>query len=286
MLPSSLLQYLAQSFSASVTSAARPAMTFFVIQISVLIGSKMEWLTVSPNINWMLHPIVIAGILILTILEMMAQHDEDISMMMHDLKIHQIVAACGTYASVLFFSSLGLPTEEAAQMLQSEAVNSEIVTKTQDILIPYAKGEKTGTLHFGVATSAVVSNLSITYLRGYIHEYLDDLDLLPIWQKIESGGVIGALIILVLAPVLCLFLFLLVLIMGTIMGFSIRKINQLRDKKERYPCPKCEILIRQEALICKSCRTTLIPKKTLTSKRRIGLREAFFPQKTIEHSSS
>ena len=286
MLPSSLLQYLAQSLSASFTSAARPALTFFVVQISVLIGAKMEWLSTSPNITWMLHPIVIAGALILTILESMAQHDEDISMMMHDLKIHPIIAACGTYASVLLFSSLGLPTEEAAQMLQSEAMKSNIVHTTKDIVLPYAKGENAGNLHLGVAASAVVSNLSITYLRGYIHEYLDDLDLLPIWQKIETGGVIGALLILILAPVLCLVLFLGVLIMGSIIGFSIRKINQQKDQMERYPCPQCGDSIRLEALICKSCHTTLVPKKNLHNKTKIGLREALFPQKTIEHSSS
>ena len=154
MLPSSLLQYLAQSFSASVTSAARPALTFFVIQFSVLIGAEMEWLAISPNITWMLHPLVVAGIFILTILEAMAQHDEDISMMMHDLKIHPILAACGTYASVLLFSSLGLPTEEAAQMLQSEAMTSDIVNQAQDIVIPYTKGENAGNLHLGVAAGA------------------------------------------------------------------------------------------------------------------------------------
>ena len=30
-------------------------------------------------------------------------------------------------------------------------------------------------------------NFGITYLRGYIHEYFDTLDLLPVWQKIETG---------------------------------------------------------------------------------------------------
>ena len=62
MVPATLLQYLAQSFSASVTSASRPALTFFVVQSSVLIGVHMEWLIVSPGIEWMLQPLVVGAL--------------------------------------------------------------------------------------------------------------------------------------------------------------------------------------------------------------------------------
>jgi len=280
MVPTTLLQYLAQSFSAAVTSASRPALTFFIIQSSILIGVQAEWLSIAPGIAWMIHPALFAMGLILTIIESMAQHDEDIAMMMNDFKIHQITAACGTYASVLLFSSLGLPTEEAMQMIQEQGASSSLVNSTQDMVIPYAQDQDASTMQLGVAAGAVISNLSITYVRGYIHEYLDDLDLLPIWQKIETGGVIGALILLLLAPLLCLFLLVIVLFVGAVLGFTIRTANKLKDSRERYQCPSCNHRVRKEAIICSACRVELDPQKLLaTDGEKIGLMEAFFPKK-------
>ena len=97
----------------------------------------MEWLNASPGIEWMLQPLVVGAVLVLTILEYMAQHDEDIAMMLHDLNIHPILAACGIcLRSPLFFSG---PPNRRSGRLQSEAAKSGVVQQTQDIIIPYAK---------------------------------------------------------------------------------------------------------------------------------------------------
>lgn len=279
MLPTNIVQYLAQNFSASITSASRPALTFFVIQFSVFVSAAFDWLIVDPNLDWMVHPGTLAAGGIFAILEGLAQHDEDIAMLMHDFHVHKIVAALGTFSSALLFSSLGLPSEEALQVLGAGAVDSDLVESTKVVVQTYAGDTDPNKLQIGAVSGAVVSNVGITYARGYLHEYFDDLDILPIWQKIETGGVAGALILLLFAPVLCLIFLLSILTIGAILGFIIKSAQKMQDEMARYACPHCEHRVRQEAILCSSCHNELQPIKILASdEKRKKLVEQLFPK--------
>ena len=161
MLPTNIVQFLAQNFSASITSASRPALTFFVIQFSVFTSAAFNWLAVDPNLDWMVHPGTLAVGGIFAILEGLAQHDEDIAMLMHDFHVHKAAAALGTFSSALLFSSLGLPSEESLQVLGGGAMNSDLAETTKVVVQTYAGDVDPKKLQIGAVSGAVVSNIGI-----------------------------------------------------------------------------------------------------------------------------
>ena len=96
----------------------------------------------------------------------------------------------------------------------------------------------------------------------------------------RDRGVVGALILLLLAPLLCLIFLIGVLFFGLILGLMIRGVLKARDQMARYACPHCNHQVRQEAILCPSCHNDLQPVKLLASgEKRKGLKQALFPQK-------
>ena len=81
---------------------------------------------------------------LLAVFEALAQHDEDVAMLMHDFKIHQFIAGLGTFSTALLFTSLGVPMEDATQTVQETmasgggVVNPEAVEATKVVVQTYA----------------------------------------------------------------------------------------------------------------------------------------------------
>lgn len=295
MVATNLIQYLSQTLSASITSASRPALTFFVIQLSIFISSNFDWLVIEPNMEWMLHPGAMLVGAVLAILEGVSLHDEDIAMFLHDFKIQQFMATLGTFSSALLFTSIGLPSEEAIQMMNeltttatmaaTAGVNPEAIEATKVIVKSYAGDNDPKMIQMGTIATAVGSNFILTYGRGYLQEYIDDLELLSLWQKIETGGVIGALIVLLFAPLLCFIFLLGILAVGLFFGLMLRGVQKLQDDMARYECPNCMHRVRKEAILCSSCHTGLTPQTLLASTDKgQGLMQTLFP-KAIETGS-
>jgi hypothetical protein len=286
MVATNLLQYLSQSLSASITSAARPALTFFLIQFSIFISSYLGWLVIEPNMGWMLNPVVVLIGGVLATLEGVALHDEDVAMFLLDFKINQFMGTLGTFSSALLFTSIGLPSEEAIQMMNeltasaTAGINPDALEATTVIVTSYAGDNDSKMIQMGTIAFAVGSNSVLTYGRGRLQEFIDDLELLSLWQKIETGGVVGALILLLLAPVICLFLLLVVVVVGAFFGLMLRGIKKRMDDMARYECPHCMHRIRKEAVLCFSCHTDLEPQTLLVSTdQKQGLLQTLFPKK-------
>ena len=285
MVATNLIQYLSQTLSASITSASRPALTFFLIQCSIFISSNFDWLVIEPNMEWMLHPVAVLVGVVLAILEGVSLHDEDIAMFLHDFKIQQFMGTLGTLSSALLFTSIGLPSEEAIQMMNelttaaTAGINPEALEASKVIVTSYAGDNDPKMIQMGTIAFAVGSNSVLTYGRGRLQEYIDDLELLSLWQKIETGGVIGALIVLLFAPVLCFIFLLGILVVGLFFGLMLRGVQRLQDDRARYECPNCMHRVRKEAILCSSCHTDL-PPQTLLASRDEGQRlmQKLFPK--------
>jgi len=263
MTPYNLIQYLAQSISTSISSTSRPALTFFVIQVSIYISSMLGYTNVVPQFEWLISPATIAIAGILTVVEFFAQHDEDISSLLIDFKAMHLLSAFGAFSSALLFSSLGLPLEDAMQYIDGDTQN-ELLSQTQKVVM---SSHDTST-QVGVIFGSVTGNLVLSHFRAEFHEWLEELSLLKAWQRIETGGVLGALIILLIAPILCLILLILALVGGLILGIAIKRVQKVIDDKSRTNCPECDHRVRKEAILCCSCGIDLEPQILLSPQEK------------------
>lgn len=263
MTPYNLVQYLAQSISTSISSTSRPALTFFVIQLSIYFSSMWGYTSVVSQFEWLISPATIGIAGILTVVEFFAQHDEDISSLLIDFKAMHLLSAFGAFSSALLFSSLGLPLEDAMQYIDGDTQN-EILSQTQKVVM---SNHDTST-QVGVVFGSVTGNLVLSHFRAELHEWLEELSLLKAWQRIETGGVLGALIILLIAPILCLILLTLALLGGLILGITIKRVQKVIDNKSRTNCPECDHKVRKEAILCCSCGIDLEPQTLLSPQEK------------------
>lgn len=256
MVPVGLLGYFAQTIAVSITSASRPAMTFLLIQLSVHVSYLNGWISVSPEFQWMISPVTLGVSLVLMILEFLSQHEPDISTILDDFHVTPLFNAFGTLSSALLLHALGMPTEEAMMLLDGSQTN-QVTSVTADVI---ANGGKDTATQVGLVVGSITANLGLTYYRARLHEWLDELDLLLFWQRLEAGGVLAALCVLIFSPVLCLILLVMAVISGAIFGVIIRKIQNELDHRSRYECPHCGEKIRSEAILCFSCHNDVEPK--------------------------
>ncbi|MEC7986566.1 MAG: hypothetical protein VX278_15475 [Myxococcota bacterium] len=263
MLPSSFFEYFAQSISSSISSASRPALTFFIIQISVFFSAMYGYTAIVPQFAWLVAPVTICLAGILVVLEFISQHENDISTALDDIKVTPLINAFGAFSSALLFSSLGLPAEEAMQFIDGSADN-QVTNLTQEAI---SSGQDTVT-QVGMVVGSITANLTLTHYRAQLHQWLDDLEVLHIWQRLESGGVAAALIILLFSPILCLILLSMALLAGTILGLTIKKIQTHLDQRSRYECPHCAHNIRLEAIVCYACHNEVEPKRVLSAQEK------------------
>lgn len=287
-----LVQYGAQQIGASISSTTRPALTFFAIQLfaffSVQFGADInDTLGLSilaeqmdPSFAWLVNPVTLMLAFILSIGEMLAQHDEDVSALMNDFNVHQYINAFGAFSTALLISTLDASTFQGLESSSSYmgpgggnelAQTAKLIVETSPPAATW--GERAEQL--AVIVGAVGGNQILSYYRGQLHEWLDDLSLLKVWQRIETGGTVVALFILLIAPILCMILLLFTVAAGFVMGFIVKRVMRVLDQRARVACPHCETMIRGEAIACFSCGGDVTPQVLLTEKSKtLGLWEA------------
>ena len=258
-----LVRLLAQTFSSSILNSARPALTFFTIQLAVIYMSWMEVAVVPDNFAWLISPVTISVAGFLAILEHFALHEEDVQNMLHEFNVTPLLSAFGAFASALLFSSLGLPVEEAANLIDGESSN-KITEATQNVMTSHHSAEQ----KFMIVIASVAGNVILTHYRVKLYLWLDEMSLEKVWLRIETGGVLVALGLLVFAPLLCLVLLFVLLIAGAIFTVAINKAQAVMDARNRYGCPHCGNMIRVEALYCYSCHNDVTPKLALNEESK------------------
>jgi hypothetical protein len=112
-------------------------------------------------------------------------------------------------------------------------------------------------------TVAVGLNLVLTLARGKLMACLGDLGVKQVWQRIETGGVVVFLGLLVVSPVLVLGLLVGLVVGLTVLALFARAVELARDQRGRRPCPRCATRIRVEAVTCRQCHADVTPERWL-----------------------
>lgn len=249
-----LLRFLALTIGPAVTAAARPAVTFFAIQL-VAAGLVYGDIAALPGgFTWLVSvpALIVAGVL--AGLETAAKHDPDIAALLRDLKIDNITGAFGALSVALLFASLGLPEEEALRM--TGAVEGGGLLEATSTAVT---ADRSTPLQVGAIGGALGINVGLTWLRGELLEFVDDFELGKLWARLETGGVVGVLILLPLLPLVML-AFVTVFAVGLVaVSLGARAASDYADSRSRTDCEACGHRIREEASICPECRTERTP---------------------------
>jgi len=255
-----LLRFLAQTFGASFTSAARPGLTFFAVQCFAAVMVRMDMAVLPEALSWLVSFPAIGVAATMAVLELIAQHEEEVSEVLRELKIDHLLGAFGAFSATLMFAALGLPEEEAqALMGVSSAAGTDLVNAVEQT----AQTEQSTQMQMGALGAAVSINLALTWVRGRIHEVLDEFDLKGIWQKIETGSVGGLLVVLIFLPLVALFMVAFLTVVLFVMGLLISRMQKWRDQNSRIACVHCQHMVRIEAHRCLACKGELIPSCNL-----------------------
>lgn len=291
-----LLRFLAMTVGPAFTAAARPAATFFAVQLVVATLVYYDLASLSPTFSWMVSipAIVVAGVL--AALELAARHDPDIAAILRDLQIDNATGAFGAFTAALLFAALGMPESEAAGLIEggdmpgggglepagdtpgtdlSNQMNVPPVATSDDGILGATAAAASSNHSMGVQVGAVGGavgiNVGLTWLRSQLMEFVDDFDLGKLWARLETGGVIGVLVLLPLLPLVVFgFILLFALVLGGL-AWTARKASQYMDERSRVPCESCDYELRQEASLCPECGA----ERTPDIESHTGIKEAW-----------
>ena len=248
-----VLRYLAMIIGPSLAATARPATTFFAIQITVVALVYREVAAVPEAFDWLVSAPIIAIVGVLAVLEMIAAHDPDISAILRDLRIDRVAGAFGALSAALLFSALGMPEAEAAALVATDA---DLLAASGGLLdaTGAAAGADFGTIaQTGVLALALAINVVMTGLRSQFLLFIYEFELGRYWARLESGGVVGVLILLPLFPVLIFGFFVLIAVALTALSVASRAATRAMDDSLRAPCDNCGHRLRVEASLCPEC---------------------------------
>ena len=277
-MPLELLRLFAQNFGTSITASSRPAGTFFAVQVCVWIMMWMEWTVVSDTFGWLVSPVTVIIGGLLAVMELFFHHDEDAASMMRDLKVDRLFASFGAFSAALLFASLGLPETEALGLVV-EGGDTLVATETHAAV----QSQHDVPTQVGSVIGSVSLTMVVAHYRAKIHEWLDSLELLAVWQRLESGGVVAAMFLLMLSPFLMLAFLLVVGVALFVIARAVQVAERTWDKKNRHACPACSSLIRVEASVCHECGQEVTPKVWLTGESpMLKLREVLWPGRSAD----
>jgi hypothetical protein len=262
-----LLRFLAMTIGPAFTAAARPAATFFGVQIVVAILVSYDLTSLPGMFEWMISmpALVVAGVL--AAMETVAKHDPDIAAVLRDLHVDNLTGAFGAFTAALLFAALGMPEGEAVGLIEGgELPDDEAAGSGADGILgataTAASTDHSSAVQVGAVGGALGINLGITWLRSELLEFVDDFDLGKLWARIETGGVLGVLILL---PLLPLVVFAFVVLFGIVLGsmaWASKKAMDYIDQRSRVECDSCGYEVREEASVCPECDAERQPQLT------------------------
>ncbi|MGM0559101.1 MAG: hypothetical protein ACQEVA_22140 [Myxococcota bacterium] len=265
-----LIRFFAMTVGPAFTAAARPAATFFGVQIVVALLVAYDMASLTPTFSWMISvpALVVAGVL--AVMETAAKHDPDIAAVLRDLHVDNMTGAFGAFTAALLFAALGMPESEAAGLIEGgstlpEPGAGDVGENASGVLgatATAATAEHNPAVQVGAVGGALGINLGLTWLRSELLEFIDDFDLGTLWARLETGGVIG---VLVLLPLLPLIVFAFILVFGIVLGsaaWASKKAMDYIDQRSRVECASCGYEVREEASLCPECGAERQPKLT------------------------
>ena len=253
-----LLRFLAMTIGPSITAAARPAVTFLGVQICVALLVSYDLATVPNAMSWLISAPAIVVAAVLAGMETAAKHDPDVAAILRDLQVDNLTGAFGAFSAGLLFAALGMPEAQAAALMESAGAPVE-PNGVLGATAAAAATDHSTAVQAGAVGGAVGLNLGLTWLRSQLLEFVDDFELGKLWARIETGGVVGVLILLPLLPLIAsgfLAVFALFLVAA---AFAARAAARAIDRRRRVPCETCGYEVRVEASLCPECQTEREP---------------------------
>lgn len=260
-----LLRFLAMTLGPAITSAARPAATFWGVQLMVSVFVYQELASVPAAMQWLISPaaLLLAGAL--AGLETAAKHDPDIAGVLRDLKLDNVTGAFGAFSAALLFAALGMPEAQASALIDTEAAAN--LTHTTLGLLSLSESGTAAEPGFGVQAAiigaAVALNLGLTWLRSQFLEFVDDFGLGALWAKLETGGVVGVLILLPFLPLIVFAFLIIFALLLSALALAARRAERSADRRARLACANCGYQLRAEASLCAACKTERTPTQAV-----------------------
>jgi len=250
-----LVRFLALMVGPSITAAARPAVTFLAVQLTVVGLIHYELATVGSDFAWLISPPAIVVAAVLASLESAAKHDPDFAALLRDFRVDNITGAFGAFSAALLFTTLGLPDAEAASLVEG-ADSSGLLQATATAIT----ADRSSLVQISAIGGALGMNLGLTWLRSELLEFVDDFDLGKWWARLETGGVVGVLVLLPFLPVIVLVFVITFAVVLSVVALVSRAAAKLADERARVACEECGYAVREEASVCPDCGTSRTPK--------------------------
>ena len=263
-----LVRFLALHLTPAITAAARPAVTFAVVQS---IAALLVWngqATISEGLAWLVSPAAIFFGIFFAALETLARHDPDFEEVLAGLHLDRVVGAFGALAAPLLFATMGLPEADALTLGSGAAeAGGDPIGST---IAAAVAAERPPVVTAAAVGGAIGINAALTWARSEVLEFLRDFELSTVWLRLETGGVVVVLALLPLMPVLMVALVALFsIVLGTV-AWTVRETRRALDQRSRVPCGHCAHRVRPEASLCPSCGETLQPVWMLDQPGRLS----------------
>jgi hypothetical protein len=237
-----VVSLVSQQLAASLVATSRPALALLGVQLGL--RYVLPHLQQGPA-GWAVGWTAIAAVAVLAVLEHVAQREETLARVLRDLHLERAFSLAGTLAVGLLHLAAG--STEALPV--PAEVPGTVEAAERAGLSPWAGGLAT--------LGALGASVFLTGMRQKLLEALEGVELDNLWRRLEGGGVLAALVVMIFAPVLAL-VTLLGFAAGTLaLAWGARAWARARDARARRPCPACGYAARVEASCCAGCRAQL-----------------------------
>lgn len=267
------LRFLAMIIGPSIMAVARPAATFFAVQLVVAALVHQELATLPNSLAWLITVPAFVIVAVLVGLETVIEHDPDFAAILRELHVDNLTGAFGALTAALLFAALGMPEAEAAALIDGGTGSMDSIDNGGILgaTAGAASTDHSPALQAGAVGGALVINLGLSWLRSQILAFVTDFELGTLWARLETGGVVGLLILLPLLPLLTFGFLIFFAAALTAMALAVRAAKRAMDHRFRTDCSSCGHALRVEASLCPNCKTPRQPSAPPTS----GIKAAY-----------
>lgn len=247
---------ISQTIGVAFPAAARPFVTFFLVQAAIAVGLKLKLVAMDPSWRFLVSaPMLVFGVVV-AVVELLVEHSHDLESVLRGLHVEKPARGLGAAAVAVLMMSIG---SDAAEVGANPTVVGGVIEGVDAV-----RGASQPAWVKGITLlTALGLNQGLTWLRGYVMDWLDDLHLTKVWHYVETGGVVGFVVLLGLAPFLVIVLGVLATAAMVAMALVLRAVEQRRDAANRRACEGCRTMIRGEATVCWGCQAPQRPTVVL-----------------------
>lgn len=231
-----LAALVAQVLTASGFSGGRP---FLVL---TLLAGAMRWDQGGLESVWQTSDLALACFAVLAVIEYGTRTDADFEELLRP------------FLRVLSVVSGALVADMIATAGVESASVSQVATSAAGVAAP----------SYGLMTLGAATALGVQVLREKLLVMLQDFSSpRRLLRWLETGGVVGLILAVLLAPVFAVIITVAALFFGVFVSGLMRAASRRRDAKTRTPC-ECGFALRHESFRCPACGAKREPSLLLS----------------------